>query len=110
MLKGTQTEVITPGQNQKRYLAGALNYLTSKITHVTGERKNRFLVIALLQAIDRQFPAASKIYLVADNYRIHKARAVVEWLAAHPRFEIVWLPSYCPKATPTSAGVWRRAR
>jgi transposase len=52
--------------------------------------------------LERKFPAAkiSKIYVVADTYRIHKAQAVVEWLAHHPRFEIVWLPSYCPKANP----------
>jgi putative transposase len=100
MLRGTQTEIMTPGTNQKRYLAGALNYLTGKITHVVAERKNRFLVIDLLCALERQFPAASKIYLIADNYRIHKAKAVEEWLNLHPRFEIVWLPSYCPKANP----------
>lgn len=93
MLKGTQTEIMTPGQNQKRYLAGALDYLTGKIVHVRGERKNRFLVIDLLRALNRQFPAATKIYLVADNYRIHKAKVVVEWLNLHPRFEIVWGPS-----------------
>ncbi len=74
--------------------------MTGKITHVVAERKNRWLVIDLLAALDRQFPVATKIYLVADNYRIHKAKAVVEWLAHHPRFEIVWLPSYCPKANP----------
>ena len=100
MLRGTQTEVMTPGTNQKRYLAGALNHATGKITHVIGERKNRWLVINLLRALGRQFPAATKIYLVADNYRIHKAKAVEEWLTNHPRFEIVWLPSYCPKANP----------
>ena len=93
MLKGTQTEVMMPAQNQQRYLAGALDDLTGKMVHVIGERKNRFLVIALLQAIDGQFPAAGQIYLVADNYRIHQATAVVDWLAGHPRFEIVWLPS-----------------
>ncbi len=100
MLSGTQTEVMTPGTNQKRYLAGALNHVTGKITHVIGERKNRFLVIDLLGALDRQFPMATKIYLVADNYRIHKAKAVEQWLQHHPRFEILWLPSYCPKANP----------
>jgi transposase len=100
MLRGTQTEIMTPGTNQKRYLAGALNYATGKITYIIGERKNRWLVINLLSALDRQFPAATKIYLIADNYRIHKAKAVVEWLANHPHFEIVWLPSYCPKANP----------
>ncbi|MCA1607712.1 MAG: IS630 family transposase, partial [Acidobacteria bacterium] len=102
MLRGTQTEVMTPGTNQKQYLAAALNIVTGKILHVVGERKNRWLFINLLMLLDRKFPAAkaSKIYVVADNYRIHKAQAVVEWLAHHPRFEIVWLPSYCPKANP----------
>jgi putative transposase len=100
MLKGTQTEIMTPGQNQKRYLGAALDHLTGKIMHVVGERKNRFLVLDLLSKLDRQFPTATKIYLVADNYRIHKAKAVVEWLTGHPRFEILWLPSYCPKANP----------
>ncbi len=100
MLRGTQTEVMTPGTNQKRYLAGALNFLSGKITHVLGERKNRFLVIDLLQALSGRFPAATKIYLVADNYRMHKAKAVEEWLKLHPRFEVVWLPTYCPRANP----------
>jgi len=102
MLRGTQTEVMTPGTNQKNYLAGALNHLTGKLLAVVGERKNRFLFIALLEAIDRACPARkfAKVYVVADNYRIHKARAVVEWLARHPRFEVVWLPSYCPRANP----------
>ncbi len=109
MLKGTQTEVMTPGTNKKQYLAGALDYLTGKITYVVGERKNRWLVIDLLRRLDRQFPTATKIYLVADNYRIHKAKAVEQWLNNHPRFEIVWLPSYCPKANPTSASLWGRS-
>jgi putative transposase len=100
MLKGTQLEVMTPGTNQKQYLAGALDYLTGNLVHVVGGRKSRWLVIDLLRRVDRQFSSATKIYLVADNYCIHKAKAVEEWLATHPRFEIVWLPRYCPKANP----------
>lgn len=100
MLRATQTEVMTPGANQKRYLAGALDYVTGKIIPMLGERKNRFLVLDLLRELEARFPAATKIYLVADNYRIHKAKAVTEWLNQHPRFEIVWLPTYCPRANP----------
>jgi putative transposase len=37
---------------------------------------------------------------VVDNYGIHKARAVAAWLVQHPRFELVFLPSYCPRANP----------
>jgi len=102
MLRGTQTEVMTPGKNEKSYLAGALNHVTGKLLHVVGERKNRFLFIELLKAIERACPATkfTKIYVVADNYRIHTAKAVQAWLAQHPRFEVVFLPSYCPRANP----------
>lgn len=102
MLKGTQLEVMTPGTNQKHYVAGALNYLSGKMLAVTGERKERWLFIDLLKLIDKKFPAQkfARLYVVCDNYRIHTAKAVGEWLAAHPRFEIVCLPAYCPQANP----------
>jgi len=102
MLKGTQTEIMTPGQNRKNYLAGALNHVTGKLLAVIGERKNRWLFIDLLRLLDRTCPVTkfTKIYVVVDNYGIHKAKAVALWLAAHPRFELIWLPSYCPRANP----------
>ena len=102
MLRGTQRAVMTPGTNQKSYLAGALNFISGKMRHVVGERKNRWLFIDLLKAIDRACPAVkcARIYVVVDNYRIHTAKAVVAWLAQHPRFELVFLPSYCPRANP----------
>lgn len=102
MLKGTQNEVMTPGANQKNYLAGALNFVTGKVLSVVGERKNRWLFIDLLRLIERACPAAkcTKVYVVVDNYGIHKAKAVAAWLAAHPRFELIWLPAYCPRANP----------
>jgi transposase len=102
MLRGTQAQVMTPGTNQKRYLAGALNHVTGKLLSVVGERKNRWLFIELLKALDRACPAQkfARLYVVVDNYRIHRAKAVAEWLARHPRFELVFLPSYCPRANP----------
>jgi transposase len=102
MLKGTQTAVMTPGQNQKNYLAGALNFATGKLLAVVGERKNRWLFIDLLRLIEQACPATKfmKICVVVDNYRVHKAKAVATWLAEHPRFEVVFLPSYYPRANP----------
>ena len=102
MPRGTQREVMTPGTNRKTYLAGALNFATGKVLHLVGERKNRWLFIDLLRVIDRACPATkfTKLYVVVDNYGIHKAKAVVLWLAQHPRFELVWLPAYCPRANP----------
>jgi len=102
MLRGSQREVPTPGQNEKRYLAGALNTVTGKLLAVVGERKNRWLFIKLLEALAAAYPAAefTKVYVVVDNYSIHTAQAVRAWLLAHPRFELVFLPSYCPRANP----------
>jgi transposase len=37
---------------------------------------------------------------VVDNSKIHYAREVEKWLAAHPRVELLYLPTYCPKANP----------
>jgi transposase len=52
--------------------------------------------------LDRTYPEpwVSRLYVVVDNYSIHKAKAVQKWLADHPRFELLWLPTYCPRANP----------
>ena len=39
MNRGTQKEVLTPGQNKKRYLAGMVNAVTGELTVVEGDRK-----------------------------------------------------------------------
>jgi transposase len=38
--------------------------------------------------------------VVVDTAKIHKAVEVEKWLAAHPRFELLYLPTYCPRANP----------
>jgi len=101
MPKGFQFEVPTPGKNQKHYLAAALNPVTGKIYHVLGPRKNNLLFRALLSRLDQTFKRRyRKIYLICDNYSIHKAKAVRHWLAGQSRIELIWLPSYCPRANP----------
>ena len=50
MPKGEVVELVTPGQNQKRYLAGALDTLTGKVMHCIGKRKTALLFVELLQA------------------------------------------------------------
>ena len=102
MPKGSQEEVMTPGKNEKHYLAGALNLATGQILHCLGPRKTNALFRDLLTLLDRTYPErwVRRIYVVVDNYRIHKAKAVGQWLATHPRFELLWLPTYCPRANP----------
>jgi putative transposase len=102
MPKGSQEEVMTPGQNEKHSLAGALHLATGKILHGLGPRKNHALLRDLLTLLDRTYPERQvrHIDVVVDNYKIHKAKAVEQWLATHPRFTLRWLPTYCPRANP----------
>ena len=102
MPKGEQVEVLTPGTNEKRHLAGALNLTTGTITHCVWYRKPTGLFLDLLHTLDRTYPARrySHLQVVVDNAKIHQARAVAKWLAAHPRFEVLSLPTYCPQANP----------
>jgi transposase len=102
MPKGTQVEVLTPGTNEKRYLAGALNLATGTIEHCVWYRKTTGLFLDLLDTLDGAYPATAFTHLavVADNAKIHHAGEVAKWLAAHPRFELLFLPTYCPRANP----------
>ena len=102
MPPGTQAEIMTPGKNEKHYLAGALHLATGKWLYGLGPRKNNGLFRDLLTMLEAPSPARqfSRISVVADNYCIHKAKAVEQWLASHPRFEVLWLPTYCPRANP----------
>jgi transposase len=102
MPKGTQVEVMTPGTNEKRYLAGALDITTGTTQHCVWYRKTTGLFLDLLVTLDRAYPARefSCLSVVVDNSKIHYAREVEKWLAAHPRFKLLFLPTYCPKANP----------
>jgi transposase len=81
MPQGTQAEVMTPGKNAQPYLAGALHLATGKWLYCLGPRKNNGLFRALFTLLDVTYPAPqiSRIYGVADNYCIHKAKAVEQW-------------------------------
>jgi hypothetical protein len=102
MPKGTQVEVLTPGTNEKRYLAGALDLTTGTLQQCVWYRKTAGLFLDLLATMDRAYPASAftRLFVVVDNAKIHKAIEVERWLANHPRFDLLFLPTYCPKANP----------
>ena len=63
MPKGQQAAIPTPGKNQKRYLAGALNSLTGQVVWVADEKKNSFLFVRLLAALRKTYRRAKQITL-----------------------------------------------
>lgn len=102
MPQGETVKLVTPGQNHKYYLAGALELKAGRMVYCEGGRKTNVLFRTLLDDLERHYSKArfDKVYVVVDNYGIHKARAVEQWLAGHPRFTLLFLPTYCPQANP----------
>src|SRR4029077_19957398 len=70
MVSGQQKEVLTPGKNEKRYLAGALDVRTGVVIWVEGVRKTSYLFLDLLDRLRREYPQARCLHLICDNYRI----------------------------------------
>jgi transposase len=72
MPKGEQVEILTPGTNEKRYLAGALDMRTGTLIHRVWWRKTHGLFLDLLQALDSTYPPLrfSHLYVVVDNCQV----------------------------------------
>lgn len=95
MPKGTQVEVMTPGTNEKHFLAGALELVTGTLHQCLGPRKTNGLFRDVLQTLEAVYPAPQyqRLSVVVDHCKIHKANAVVQWLAQHPRVTLLFLPT-----------------
>jgi len=97
MLCGQQKEVLTPGKNEKRYLAGALDAGTGRLTWVEAQRKTSDLFILLLWQLLKEYPRARCIHLVLDNFKIHHSQRTRLALASvGGRIRLHFLPPYCP--------------
>ena len=69
--------MLTPGCNEKRYLAGAWNPKTGRLIYVEGERKNSLLFLELLyKLVTKAYPNAKRIHIILDNYGIHDSLQV----------------------------------
>jgi transposase len=97
--RGRQKQVLTPGCNEKRYLAGAWNPKTRRLIYVEGERKNSLLFLALLhKLITKTYSQANRIHIILDNYGIHDSLQVRLALKSEvaQKLTLHFLPPYCP--------------
>lgn len=97
MLPGTQRLVLTPGNNEKRYLAGAYDPANNRLVYVEGDRKASWLFLNLLRALIDAYDRGQTIHVILDNYIIHKSHVTKAWLAEFgDRLRLHFLPPYCP--------------
>jgi transposase len=108
MLPGTQREVMTPGKNVKRYLAGAMDAKTDRAVWVKGERKTSRLFIDLLKKLLAEYADKAVIHVVLDNFIIHSSRQTKLWLTEFgQKFRLHFLPPYCPDDNRIERKLWR---
>jgi len=111
MRRGQQAEVVTPGNNTKRYLAGSLNWRTGEvILSEPGGQRNADLFLAHLDELRRRFRRYRQIHVICDNASFHqpqRCRKVREYLSqwGH-RIVLHFLPTYAPETNPIERVWW----
>jgi transposase len=105
---GQQVRVPTPGSNKTRALFGAVNIRTGQWTYLVRERIRKEDFIAFLEHLLVVYPK-HPILLIVDNYSSHTAHLVRDWLEAHPRLQLYFLPTYCSHLNPVE-DIWLRLK
>lgn len=106
--RGQQPLVLTPGQNVKYYLAGALNARTGRVLYSHGPKKNSDLFIDVLEIIRQTYKRSRIVHVVLDNYIIHKSRKTKEALETmNGRIRLHFLPPYSPDHNPIER-LWKQ--
>lgn len=108
MSRGRQAEVITPGNNVKRHLAGSLAWRTGALfVSLPGKHRNADLFVQHLNDLRRRLRKYRKIHVICDNAAFHKCRKVAKFLQrwSH-RMAIHFLPKYAPETNPIERVWW----
>ena len=75
-------------------LFAALDIATGKVLTSCKNRHRHQEYLEFLKQVDTNVPSDLGIHLVVDNYATHKHPTIKRWLAAHPRYEVHYTPTY----------------
>lgn len=103
----TPTVRIHTGREKTNFY-GCLNLHTGQEIVMEAETMNSATTAAYLEKIADAIPD-KPILLMWDRAPWHRGAAVRGFLAANPRFEILWLPPGAPDLNPQEQ-VWKRTR
>src|SRR5262249_31544308 len=114
MRRSQQAAVETPGNNQKRYLAGSIHWRTGRIVLTEGrpqEGRSAALFCRHLDDLRRAFRHFKVIHVLCDNAGTHTgegSKLVPAYLeeCGH-RVKVHYLPKYAPDTNPIERVWWR---
>jgi len=106
--RGRPMRVMTPGQNEKKTVFGAVS-VAGKVYYSIQARKRAVNFLAFLEhVLQRVAKAGQHVLLILDHYGIHTAKTVERFVAeteGRLRPSADGLPSYCPDDNPQEK-VW----
>ena len=110
MERGRQAQVLTPGTNVKRYLAGSMSWRSGELIVTQGTRRNAELFVRHLEELRHHYRHYRKVHVICDNARFHTPEGsalVRKYLAEHgDRIVLHYLPAYSPKDNPIERVWW----
>jgi transposase len=110
MFKGQQARVETPGDNEKRYLAGSIHWQSGQVLLTEGKPKqgrNAALFLDHLDDLRGRLRRYKKIHVICDNAKFHLSEAVMAYLWDHlDRIELHFLPRRSPDCNPIERVWW----
>jgi transposase len=90
-------------------VTGTLDALSGQTQYLSASRINVKTLLRSYRELLAQYPQALLLYLVQDNWPVHRHREVLAFLAAHPRLQVLFLPTYAPRLNPIEK-LWRWAK
>lgn len=112
MRRGQQAEVETPGDNEKRYVAGSQHWRTGAVLLTVGQPgqgRNADLFVQHLDDLRRSLRRYRVIHVLCDNARAHacNCRKVAAYVQQHgDRIRLHYLPKRSPKDNPIERLWW----
>ena len=108
MRRGEQAEVVTPGNNEKRHVAGSLHWRTGRLLASRPTRhRNSAQFLAHLDDLRQRLRGFRRIHVICDNAAFHRSRAVERYLARwQSRLRLHFLPKYAPETNPIERVWW----
>lgn len=108
--RGRKTPVAHLGYtgNTKRRIAASLDITSGRMTSWQRSRFDRHTLLRYYRHLQNTYPAAERIFLVQDNWPVHRHPDILHWLTTS-RIVVLPLPTYAPW-TNHAEKVWRRLR
>jgi transposase len=109
MERGRQAAVPTPGNNDKRHLAGSLSWRTGTLlVSPAGRRRDAELFLAHLDDLRCRLRGFRRIHVICDNAAFHRSRRVRDYLDVWgDRIVLHFLPKYVPETNPIERVWWQ---